>query len=481
MDALRRAGADLTFALTFLRQGGVGRAVLVACCTALVSALLYVVLTVVLYTLATSSTFGGTEDDRELLGGLVNDASLRVGYLFGVLLVTVAPLTLLGQVLRLGTAAREQRLAGLRLAGATPADVRRLAGVEVGLPAAVGALAGFVLFLGLRIPLGGLAYDDAMFHAAYARTTVELRLIPTTVTPSWWQVLLVALLVGVAGAVAGAAATRRVRITPLGVSRRQPTSTPRVWPALVLIALALLAMRASLTVSDDVLGTLNGIAMVGFVVVGLLLLTPWLAYRAGRLVVARATTPHVLLAGRRLVTDPRPAGRAGAAIGTIGLVAGFGAVVVTDLPGSSGTDNGFADVDPFYTVPMALGALVLAASLGLIVFSLSVHGAETVMDRKRAIASLGALGATERDLQRTHRWEVGLVAVPVAVAGLVVGTLPAAFALGSDGDLDLRYAWIPVVVVVATAAGALVAVLASTALTRPWQRRAASPANLRTP
>lgn len=475
----RRARADLILAAAFLRNGGIGRTVLVACCTALVAALVFVVLTVCLYTVATSATFGGSQRNAEILGGLINDADVRVGYLAGVLLIMLAPLTLLRQVLRLGTAAREQRLAGLRLAGATPADVRRLARMEVGLPAFAGALAGYLVFLGLRAVFGGVPRDDVVF-ADYDPIFNELRLIPTTVSPAWWHVVLVALAVGLGGALAGGAATRRVHVTPLGVSRRQPGRPPRPWVALGLFVLGLAGLGSTVTGSRWGNNTLVGTATVVLVVTGLLFLTPWVAYAAGRVVVARATTAHVLLAGRRLVTDPRPAGRAAAAIGVIGLVAGFGSVVLTDLPGSSGMGQGFRGVEPFYTVPSVLVALVLVLSLALIAFSLAVHGAETLMDRKRAIASLAAAGATEADLVRAQRWEVGLVAVPVTVAGLIVGTVPALVALSADGSVAVAYAWIPVTANLVTAGCALLAVRLATTLTRPWLRRASSAANLRT-
>ena len=474
-----RTRTDLVLAGAFLRNGGLGRAVLVACCTAMVSGLLFVALAVFLYTVATSASFGGTERNAEILGGLIDDTNVRAGYLTGVLLITLAPLTLLRQVLRLGTAAREQRLAGLRLAGATPADVRRLARMEVGLPAFAGALAGYLLFLGLRTVFGGVPRADVAF-ADYDPIFNELRLIPTTVAPAWWHVVLVALAVGIGGAFAGGAATRRVQVTPLGVSRRGPGRPPRPWAALALFVLGLAGLGSTVIGNRSGNSTLVGIATVVFVVMGLLMLTPWLAYVAGRFVVARASTAHVLLAGRRLVTDPRPAGRAAAAIGVIGLVAGFGSVIVTDLPSSSGMGRGFRGVEPFYTVPSVLVALVLVLSLALIVFSLAVHGAETLMDRKRAIASLAAAGATEVDLVRAQRWEVGLVAVPVTVAGLVLGTVPALVALSADGTIAGTYAWIPVAANLATAGCALLAVLLATTVTRPWLRRAASAANLRT-
>ena len=125
---IARLRLDLGLVWSFLRSGGGPRAVLIALCTALVSGVLMVALTVVLFTWSSSR-------EQEQVSNLVADGGVRGGYVFALLLICVAPLALLRQVLRLGTATREQRLAALRLAGATPADVRRLSALEVGLPA----------------------------------------------------------------------------------------------------------------------------------------------------------------------------------------------------------------------------------------------------------------------------------------------------------------------------------------------------------
>jgi hypothetical protein len=62
----------------------------------------------------------------------------------------------------------------------------------------------------------------------------------------------------------------------------------------------------------------------------------------------------------------------------------------------------------------------------------------------------------------------------------VLGTVPALVALSADGTIAGTYAWIPVAANLATAGCALLAVLLATTVTRPWLRRAASAANLRT-
>jgi hypothetical protein len=457
---IARLGMELGLVGSFLRSGGWPRAALVALCTALVSGLVLVALTVVLFSSDSSR-------DQEQLSNLVIEDGIRGGYVFALLLICVAPLVLLRQVVRLGTAAREQRLAALRLAGATPGEVRRIGAVEVGLPALAGGLLGYLVFGFLRVVFGGGA------NGSGSEVARQLRLVPTTVHPAWWQVLLIAFGVGLVGVLAGATASRGLLISPLGVSRRAPRSAPRPWGALILV-LAVALFRESLTSgtgNDELYVT----AFLAALILGLIALAPWVAYRVGRAVAARASSVPLLIAGRRLATDARPAGRAAAAVGAIAMVAGGGGVLLADLPSSYDGDGGFGAVEPFYTVPLALVGVVLLAALLLVVFSMAVHGVESLIDRKRSVASLVALGASAQDLERVQRWEVGLVAVPMAVIGVVIGTGPYLWSLTGS-----RYAWIPLLVDAVTIALVWLAVGVSTRLTRPWLVRAAAAENLRT-
>ena len=136
----------LLLGLGFLRRAGRTRAVITVGCTAAVSGLLLVAVTVVLYgndaptrvALPDGSVMVTWSEARDNVANLLADGGVRPGYAFALVLICLVPLTLLQQAVRLGTASRERRLAGLRLAGATPRQVRTLAAVETGLPAAVG-------------------------------------------------------------------------------------------------------------------------------------------------------------------------------------------------------------------------------------------------------------------------------------------------------------------------------------------------------
>jgi hypothetical protein len=463
---IKRARTEAELLAAFLRSGGWPRAALVTGCTALVSGLMLVALTVILFTRSSS-------DARELVSGLVAQDGLRGGYVFALLLICVAPLALLRQVVRLGTATREQRLASLRLAGATPGEVRRIGAIEVGIPALVGGLLGYLVFGAFRLVFGGSVPDATGSGAAESEIARELALVPTSVDPAWWHFLVIATGVGLIGMLAGASASRSLVISPLGVSRRAPRPAPRPWGVLLLV-LAVPMFQLSMSYASSDLFVLGFVATL---VLGMLALAPWLAYRAGRAVAGRASSVPVLMAGRRLTTDARSAGRAAAAVGAIALVAGGGGVLLAELPHSyQGGD--FGDVEAFYIVPIAVGGVVLLAALLLVIFSMAVHGVESLIDRKRSLAALAALGGSTHDLERAQRWEVGLVAVPMAVIGVLIGSGPYRILLDVGAN---RYAWIPLLVDCVTVALAWLAVWVSSWITRPWLLRAAAPANLRTP
>lgn len=452
-----RIGITVLLATDFLRRGGASRALLVALCSVLVSGLLLVALAVVLFGM-------NAEEDTGQVSNLVADHGVRGGYVFALLLICLAPLALLRQVVRLGTASREQRLAALRVAGATTAEVRRLGALEVAIPALLGGSLGYVVYRGLAFLFETVA--DPRSGLVGPEVSRELRLVPTAVGPTWWHVTAVAIGVGLMGLVAGRHTSRALDLTPLGVSQHAQRSAPRPWGAVLLVAASVLIGTAfTAPVADVYL-----LASLAFLVAGLLALAPWIAYRAGRAVGARASSVSVLVAARRLTADARPAGRSAAAVGVISMTAGGGGALLPDLAATS--PDG---IEAMYAVPVVLAGVVLLLALVLVVFSMAVHGVETLTDRKRSTASLAAMGMSARELERVQRWEVGLVALPMAVLGVMVGTWPFLFILDTASISGL-----PLLVAVVTIALVWVSVIASTWVTRPWLRRAMSTANLRT-
>lgn len=443
--------------------GGRGRAALLAACTAVVAALLLLGQAMLLL----------PDHPDEALYSVVADAGTRSGFIFAVLMLALPALLLLFQAVRLGTSARERRLAALRLAGATPSDLRRLGALEVGLPAFAGAVAGYGLYRVMRGVLGGVPVDAGCCEPGATMYGTLAGFVPTSVAPAWWQVVLTVLAVTLLGVLVGTAANRGVVVSPLGITRRTTSSPPRPWGLLLIVAgigfgvTTLLFFRTSALL--DLLAPLLAIVLL---VLGLLSLAPWTAYVVGRRIARRARTGPTLLAARRLAGDPRPAGRAAAAVGAIGLVAGGAAVMAGDILETQAPSN-----RSYYLVAIGLVGVALLLALSAVIGSLAIHSVESLLDRKRSVASLAALGGTTDLLAQSQRAEVGLVAMPMAIGGTLLGSLLIGIPLAGVG---LTWAVATALAVGVVTGLVWLAIRLAVVITGPWIRKAADPANLRT-
>lgn len=438
-----------SLAWTLARAGGWARSALLAGCTAAVSGLLLVAVALVLL----------SDSADEQLATFVRDGGTRGGVVFAVLLLTLPPLLLLDQAVRLGSAHRDRRLAALRVAGATPSEVRRLGAIEVGIPTSVGAVLGIGVFAVLREFLGGKGYDSGTLYDS------EFAVVPTTGAPTSWQMVVVVLAVAVAGILVGWWASPAAVQSPLGVTRRQSQRPPRPW------GFGLLVLAAVLT--PTIFRLDHGTDFVAFIVItlivaALIMLAPWIAYVRARRLAMRTERPESLLAAQRIMAQPGAAGRAAAAIGGIALVSGGVVGFVLDVRDSD---------DPSYMAGATLVAFSLLIGLFVAAGSMAVHSVESLLDRQREVAFLAASGMLASELEVAARREITIVALPLAAVGSTLGSL--ALPLISYGPLEDM-----VLAVVLGVSITLVLVWSASSLAvravRPWARRAASPLNLRT-
>lgn len=249
---------------------------------------------------ATQVTTVGVTDpatcQRCVAGNRTDAMALILGVVAGALLFPV--LIFIGTATRLTAARREQRFAAMRLVGATPRQISVIAAVESTAAALIGTVVGFGLFLLLRVPLAAVPFTGVPFF-------------PSDLTLTWRDVLLVGLGVPLAAAVAARLALRRVRISPLGVTRRVTPRPPRAWRLIPLVVgvgeLTYFIGRRPPTSNGQVMAFLPGflIIMVGLVIAG-----PWLTLVGARLLARRASRPATLIATRRLADNPQAAFRA---------------------------------------------------------------------------------------------------------------------------------------------------------------------------
>jgi hypothetical protein len=254
----------------------------------------------------------------------------------GAVALLLPVLILIATASRLSAARREQRFAAMRLVGATPHQISVVSAVEAGIAAIVGVVVGFGLFFAFR----PLLYHVPFTGAPLAGGDLSLNLL---------DIVFAVIGVPVAAVVSARIALRRVQVSPLGVNRRASSSPPRIVRIIPLLAgIAVLAYFDAAGKPGSNGGQLLEL-LVGFVllIVGLVLAGPWFTTAGSRVMVRRAGRPATLIAGRRLLDNPKAAFRfiSGLVIAlfissvTIGSLSSFAAATSTSSGGSAGRDT----------------------------------------------------------------------------------------------------------------------------------------------
>lgn len=381
---------------------------------------------------------GGTQTTYS--NALLNEPGLRPGVAATLVLLWVPVLFLAGQCARVGSPARDRRLAALRMAGATPGETACLVAGETGLASLIGALIAVTVYFAGRVALDN--------PDRYGR-----RPLPTDVLPPSWVFVFLLIAVPIFGALFAVVALRRVRLTPFGVTRRKQPRPPRLFPAFLLtfsvgglvasgaVAKALpdgstgwrlfVVATAALTITTGAGFAIGAASLSAFV---------------GRLVASRATSASALVAARRLLADPWSSSRAAGALlvsvfvaaGVLGvrvcILAEIGAQNLANAraaalggPGPSGTPS---PVDPFYARAFDLVNLAGRAAVVIAAFAVLVATAEQIVERRRSFAALTAGGTPRVVLAKSVLVQVALPLIPGVVLATVAGFVGARAMLG---------------------------------------------------
>ncbi|GAA4565847.1 hypothetical protein GCM10023176_14770 [Micromonospora coerulea] len=372
-------------------------------------------------TIPTPVCCGGRNLSEQYSNALLREPGLRGGTALALLLLTVPVLALAGQCARLGAPARDRRLAALRLAGATPGQVTRIAVLETGVASLLGTLVG----------LGAYLSGRELLDRPDARGRLAL---PTDVLPPVG--VLAALVVGLPllAALVSAVLLRGVSATPFGVVRRGVRErAPGPWAGLLIVSgLAAFASfnpllnwyqdrhRTPPVLLPPLLLLGGGLAALVGVVIG----TGWLSYTAGRLLHRYGRGPAALLASRRLTTDPWAGSRTFAAL-LAAVVVGAGAagmrammLAQVEVHRHTGAVN---DSDGFYLRTMDLVDLAVGVAMAIAAGGLVVALVEGIVARRRAYAALVATGVPRGAIGRSIAWQALAPAVPAVGVALAVG------------------------------------------------------------
>ncbi|WP_228031466.1 ABC transporter permease [Streptomyces phyllanthi] len=406
---------------------------------------------------AVLASVSGRQYRVSLAAGLLDEPGPRSGVMLALLLLLVPVLGFLGQCARIGAVHRDRRLAGLRLAGASAGQARRIAALESGLACLVGSAVATVFFV---LFLLGLADPPALV---------------------WVGIALVGLAIPLLGALVSALALRRVVASPLGWVRRvRPTAGRGVYAAYLATALALLPV--GLLVAPGEFGGPGTAPLTAFTVViltgmGAVWLTGATSRLTGRMLAARSGNPAVLIAAERLRDDPWAAARTHAAVLLVTVVGtGFMGVrhgLLATL-NARGPERLAASMT-FYTTGINLTGAAIVVALAITLSGLAVGAAESLATRRRGLAAQVAAGVPRTVLVRALLLETALPLAPAVLlagaGGMAIGVTYTSFADGGGWGVPYEALLVPVAVY------ALCLLAAATSL--PLLRRTLNPAELR--
>ncbi len=221
---------------------------------------------------------------------------------FGIAAVVIFfPLMILiNTATRLAATRREERLAALRLVGATPRQVNVVASVDAVVSASAGVVIGVLAFLAIRPFLESISFSGVQFFGY-------------TVTPTLWGYLAMVVLVPLLAALSSLVSLRRVWITPLGVSRRTTPRPPGWWRVLPIFVGIPLFIAPLVSNPGNPDGTPAFIGLL-LIMAGLVLGGSWLTMAIARVLARVARGPSALLAARRLSDNPKGAFRTSAGL-----------------------------------------------------------------------------------------------------------------------------------------------------------------------
>lgn len=330
--------------------------------------------------------------------------------LFAATLLIVPALSMGASAARLGLSRKAKQLATLRLLGITPGQARQAAVADTLLQASIGIILGSVIYA-LTLPIWTvLSFQGVTIAAA-----------------EMWMGILPLLAAGIGmlilTGISGFAAMQKVAITPLGVLRKNQTTRVNIW-GIILVA-AFFAGWFTVAPLLMQLGTAIGLTVIlGFFGVGIALMNVLgviVIASLGKVITRFSTTAEGVLAGRRLIAEPKAIWRSFGALGLISfmvgvLVPGMHAIFMTS-PEAINDPFGkilFADIYTGLLLTMLISTVLAAVST-------AVQQAIRALDSAGQREALIRMGAPYKFWLRARRREVALPAIVIIGGNTVLG------------------------------------------------------------
>ena len=340
------------------------------------------------------------------------------------LVPTIVSLT--AQAAVLGASGREKRLATLRLIGLSSGDITRMTMLETAAQAAIGiVLGGFISVL--LVPI----FSNMKFQDVYISAS-EL-ILP------WWGYLTVAVVVFVLAITASVVGMQRVRVEPLGVSRKEMPPALKYRSAILFVVFTVftLIMVDRTSMSSGIAAMAIVAAVVSINVMLINWVAPFLLQVFYRMVSIMPGTSH-FVASQRIAADAKTTWRRSASMAFFGVIAGY---LVISPVGADGLTAMMSEEPGIFMMfrDLALGG-VLTLVFGFILSAMSVFLglASQIFEQAHLSRSLHLMGVSRSFYFRTQVFETLGPIIIVSLIGFTFGVMLGSVML-SSGIADVNF------------------------------------------
>ena len=340
------------------------------------------------------------------------------------LVPTIVSLT--AQAAVLGASGREKRLATLRLIGLSSGDITRMTMLETAAQAAIGiVLGGFISVL--LVPI----FSNMKFQDVYISAS-EL-ILP------WWGYLTVAVVVFVLAITASVVGMQRVRVEPLGVSRKEMPPALKYRSAILFVVFTVftLIMVDRTSMSSGIAAMAIVAAVVSINVMLINWVAPFLLQVFYRMVSIMPGT-SLFVASQRIAADAKTTWRRSASMAFFGVIAGYLVISPVGADGLTAMMSEEPGVLMMFRDLATGGVLTLVFGFVLSAMSVFLGLASQIFEQAHLTRSLHLMGVSRSFYFRTQVFETLGPIIIVSLIGFTFGVMLGSVML-SSGIADVNF------------------------------------------
>lgn len=319
--------------------------------------------------------------------------------------------SLTAQAAILGASGREKRLATLRLIGLSSGDITRMTMLETAVQAIIG------------IVLGGLI--SVLLTPVFSNLTFQFVPVNTTeIILPWWGYLTVALVVFGLAIGASIAGMQRVRVEPLGVSRKEMPPAVKYRGVIIFVIFTIFTLvmvyQADLESSFAFLSLTAVVVFFNIMLINWLV--PFLLQVLYRLLSIAPGTSH-FVASQRIVADAKTTWRRSASMAFFGVIAGY--LVVSPIVKDSMSELMAADPGIHAIFSDITAGSLLTLCFGFVLSSMAIFLglSSQIFEQAHLTRSLHLMGVRRSFYFRTQLFETLGPIIIVSLIGFVFGAL----------------------------------------------------------